>query len=286
MKYYGQSESVCKAIVERFEKGDLPAAIAPIFINRSDNVPSGSWSFMNRFVCAINGTADARGFRQWEAAGRRVKKGSKAFHILGPCLGKKTEKDESGEEKTHAVLYGFKSIPVFAIESTEISDPAKWETAGGVDLAEESRLKALPLREVAESWGLNVTSYSGRDKGYLGYYQAGSTIAIGVKNLSTWAHELVHAADDKLGALTKGPGQKQDNEIVAELGGAVLLQIIGEPVEADLGGAWDYIKSYAGTDAGKAVGLCFKFINRICGAVNLILETASNYQPAAESQAA
>ena len=58
----------------------------------------------------------------------------------------------------------------------------------------------------------------------------------GVQNLSTWAHELIHAADDRLGKLGKC---KVNNEVVAELGGAVLLQCLGKPVEADLGGAWN-----------------------------------------------
>ncbi len=32
----------------------------------------------------MNETEDARGFRQWEKVGRRVKKGAKAFYILAP----------------------------------------------------------------------------------------------------------------------------------------------------------------------------------------------------------
>jgi len=32
----------------------------------------------------MNETADARVFKQWQKAGRRVKKGAKAFYILAP----------------------------------------------------------------------------------------------------------------------------------------------------------------------------------------------------------
>jgi hypothetical protein len=34
----------------------------------------------------LAGTSDARGFGQWDEAGRWVVKGTKAFHILGPIV--------------------------------------------------------------------------------------------------------------------------------------------------------------------------------------------------------
>ena len=45
----------------------------------------------------------------------------------------------------------------------------------------------------------------------------GASIALGVENLSTWAHEFIHAADDRLGHLTEN-GQHWRAEAVAELG--------------------------------------------------------------------
>jgi len=80
-------------------------------------------------------TEDARGFRQWQKIGRRVKKGAKAFYILAPIRKKVPVKirreveriNENGEteivevEETIYVdkLVGFKSIPVFRYEDTE-----------------------------------------------------------------------------------------------------------------------------------------------------------------------
>jgi len=55
---------------------------------------------------------------------------------------------------------------------------------------------------------------------------------------------MVHATDHRNGKLTE-LGRHWRKETVAELGGAVLLQIIGYPHEADLGGCWKYIQSYA-----------------------------------------
>src|SRR5208283_4444753 len=97
---------------------------------------------------------------------------------------------------------------------------------------------SLPLREVADSWRLSVEAYNGAGGGFLGKYRHGTGIALGIENLSTWCHELVHAADDRNGTLR---GKKIGKETVAELGGAVLLRILGYENEADLGGCWEYI---------------------------------------------
>lgn len=279
IKFYGKSQEVCESILETFKSGNLPEALKPVFIHRHDEIPSTKWSWSNRFVQAIRGTTDARGFRQWQEAGRKVKKGAKAFHILGPCLKTgKRENEETGEEEAYQFLVGFRSIPVFRIEDTEVFDPELWESQGGVDLAEENRLKTLPLYGVAQKWGLTVTSYNGRDKGYLGYYASGAAIAVGVENLSTWTHELTHAADDMNGTITKKAGQQPDNEIVAELGGAVLLKIMGYDTEADLGGAWKYIQNYAGGDQEKAVRKAMQLIDRICSCVDRILAEADTIE--------
>lgn len=277
--FYGRSQEVAEQILARFESGDLPKALAPIFVNRTDDIPCRSWSWTNQFITALAGTSDARGFDQWKKAGRSVKKGSRSFCILGPCLAKRKGEDPvTGETKEYSVLYGFKSIPVFRQEDTEIVDEKKWSLAGGVDQQEENRLSALPLRNVAEQWGLSVSSFNGEGARYLGYYRHGQAIALGVENLSTWTHELVHAADDRNRTINRVSGQDPENEIVAEFGGAVLLELLGESVQADLGGAWDYIKGYAKHDKGKALRKCMELINRICSCVDLILRTAGETQ--------
>ena len=91
---------------------------------------------------------------------------------------------------------------------------------------------------MAESWGITVDAYNGREGAALGKYRGGQSIALGVENLATWCHELVHAADDRAGTITKLPGQQLDNEVVAELGGAVLLEVLGLEADSDRGGAW------------------------------------------------
>jgi hypothetical protein len=238
MQYSGKAMDVATQILEAFQSGNLPKALAPIFIRRKDGVPCRSWSWGNQLLCVIYGTADARGIRQWNECGRWVKKGSKAFDILVPLMKPATIIDEdTKQEKRIEVLFGFKTAPVFAVECTD-----------GKAIEQDQEvlqwINTLPLVDVARSWGLNVDAFNGIEGKALGKYFKDEAIGLGVKNLSTWAHELLHAADNRLGNLTE-KGQHWRSETVAELGGAILLECLGFSSESDRGGCFEYISNYA-----------------------------------------
>ena len=116
--------------------------------------------------------------------------------------------------------------------------------------------------------------FNGEKAGFLGVYRRRCGIALGVRNLSTWCHELVHSADDRNGNLTE-PGQHWRSETVAELGGAVLLELLGFNQEADLGGCFGYIQTYAQKEKIGVTEACMKTLERTCKAVALILDTAN-----------
>jgi hypothetical protein len=268
-KFYGQSEAAAKRILDAFQNpNELPAKLAPLFIRKNDDsVPCHRWSWSNQLITALAGHSDARGFRQWQDVGRYVKKGEKSFPILVP-LKKKIERDNDAGGKDELYLtYGFKTAAVFGLSQTDgepLADPNPELTTW---------IASLPLVEVARQWGISVATYNGDASGAAGKYSPAGFIALGVRNLATWCHELVHAADDrKTGGLK--PGQQIDQEIVAEFGGALLLTILGQTVEADLGGCWDYIRQYAESAKVEPVAACMKFLNRTCDAVALILDTA------------
>jgi len=86
-------------------------------------------------------------------------------------------------------------------------------------------------------------------------------IVLGVENLSTWCHELIHVTDKRLGRLIE---KKNHREVVAKLGGAVLLQLLGRYHDADLGGAYDYIQTYAMHEKMDPVQACILTLNRTC----------------------
>jgi hypothetical protein len=265
MNFYGQAEGVAQAILRAFEDANnLPKPLAQIFIHRRDASHFSKWSWGNQLLVILRGFTDARGFQQWHDVGRWVKKGEKAFYILGPVKKTITDK-ETGEEKS--IVVGFKGIPVFGYEQTDgeplpIGDPEI-----------ETWLDSLPLVDVAKKWGLSVDVFNGETAGFLGVYRRRCGIALGVKNLSTWMHELVHAADDRNGSF-KELGQHWRSETVAELGGAVLLELLGFSHDADLGGCWAYVKGYAEKEKISVVDACMKMLDRTCKAVALILDTA------------
>jgi len=283
MKLIGKAEDVAAKIIEAFQTGNLPKAIAPIFIYRKDGVPCRSWSWSNQLLCVLHGTSDARGYRQWNETGRHVKKGYMAFEILVPLMRTLEATDpDTGERKRIEILSGFRTAPVFAIESTEGQELSK------VDEEIVHWLNALPLVEVAKSWGLEIDAIDPKKSQHsvaLGRYYKGSAIALSVSNLSTWAHELIHAADDRLGNLNER-GQHWRSETVAELGGAILLEALGYEVDSDRGGAWHYVKSYADADGVEPIQACMQVLKRTCDAVNLLLTEAGKLALLSEPHAA
>ncbi len=274
-RFYGKAESAAKEILDAFQNpGQLPQALAPIFIRREDNIPCRSWSWSNQLLVAIHGHADARGYRQWQQVGRHVKKGERGFPILVP-LSKKIEAEnpDTGKTEERYVTYGFKHAIVFGMNQTD------GEPLPPADPDVVRWIEALPLLDVAKAWGLSVEAYNGRQGAALGKYYHGRGIALGVKNLSTWSHEMVHAADDRLGRLTER-GQHWRSETVAELGGAVLQTVLGFDQEADVGGCWEYVSAYAKDASIEPLVACQRVLKRTCDAVALVLDTAEQLQTA------
>jgi len=281
--YYGRAEEAAKRIMDLFQSGDVPAALAPIFIRRHENTPCRAWSWSNQLLVALYGHDDARGFRQWEEVGRHVKKGERGFPILIPCHVKRQEENqETGQKEERMVLVGFKHCIVFGYGQTE------GEELPGNEWARQF-IDALPLIDVVKRWGLTVQTYNGSTRAPLGKYRFSTgnrAIALGVENLATWAHELMHAADDRLGNLTEH-GQHWRSETVAELGGAILLTCLGLEKDAAAGGCGEYVQAYA-RDAGlEPATACQRVLKRACAAVALVLsEYDALQQPAAVGVAA
>ena len=269
MRYRRKAEAVAQEIIEAFREGRVPAALADVFLRRGER-PAARWSWSNQMIAVLHGHPDARGFRQWQKVGRQVSKGERAFHILGPCTRRATEADVDLERAVEAgdpILFGFTSIPVFGYVQTE------GEPLPG---AEEDRvlLDRLPFVEVARAWNIELVTYSGAGAPARGLYSSSGRISLGVANFSTWAHELVHAADQRLGSRNAAdPGDKPLAEAVAELGSAVLLECVGETVASDRGGALRYIEAYALSSRQTVVSLCTAVLDRTCNCVASILAT-------------
>lgn len=274
MKLYGKANETANTILTAFQSPEtLPAAIAPIFIHRNDDTPCRKWSWNNQLLTALARTGDARGFKQWQSVGRNVKKGAKAFRIFAPC----TKKVKDGSEEK-VICFGFRAVSVFGIESTEGEEIP----SGNPEL--DTWIEDLPLREVAKSWDISVNTFDGEGAGVLGSFARNlatgdKAIALGVQNAQVFLHELMHAADYRLGNAVE-KGQHWRKETVAEFGSAILAECLGLEC-SNLGGAYSYIESYAKAADKTPQAACMECLDRICKAVSLVLSTAEGIEAAA-----
>ena len=229
MKLSEKAQLALDKVVAQFQSGDLSPIVNMARIRLPEDAPAHKWTFSNRVLAyAQSGSVDCRGYRQWQAAGRQVQKGSCAAFILGPILIKK-DADES-EEKA---LIGFRSIPVFAYHDTQ---------AENGDALEYTPTELPPLMQVAQQLGVDV-AYAPTKDGSLGNCKTdGSRITLGSEDPAVFFHELGHAAHKRvMGRELKG-GQDPHQETTADLTAAVLMHLYG--LGDRTGNCWRYVQQY------------------------------------------
>ena len=253
-----KARTCLQGIVDLFKSGNVPKALAVVTIPPQAGIPSARWSWSNRLLQFLADTSDARGYRQWQEADRHVKKGSKAFSILGPKVVKRTETDSAGIETEKTAVIGFFTIPVFRAEDTD-GEPLPYEPA-----------TPPPLVDVAEEFGLSV-SYQTFASKYYGYYQGGSKrIVLATHSAQVFFHELAHAAHERVQGNLKC-GQVPSQEIIAELTAATLAQMYCP--EANLGFSYEYVKGYAEKSKKSIERACLAVINTVGKVLEEILTT-------------
>ena len=254
-----EKAKVClQRIVDLFKEGNIPKALAVATIPPQSNIPSAKWSISNRVLQFLADTSDARGFRQWQQAGRKVKKGAKAFHILGPSTRTIKETDDNDRENEKVVVTGFHAIAVFRAEDTD-GEPLPYEPAN-----------PPPLANVAGEFGLSV-SYQTFASRYYGYYQGGSKrIVLATHSAQVFFHELAHAAHERVEGDLKG-GQVPSQEIIAELTAATLANLYCP--ETNLGFSYEYVKAYAKKSKKSIERACLAVINTVGKVLEEILNT-------------
>jgi len=216
----------------------------------------------------LAGTGDARGFQQWKQANRNVKKGAHSLHIFAPRFVKKKE----GEDKDQ-ILTGWLTVPVFRVEDTE-----------GESLDYENiELPELPLKDVAESWGIEVKAIPGSYTTYGYYSPKRKEICLASEDESIFFHELSHAAHERvIGKLN--PGQDPLQEIVAELSAQALCFIVGK-TSKHMGNSYCYIETYAKRLDISPYTACVKVLGEVEQVLSLILNPSLEAHPPVPSEA-
>jgi len=232
MKLSDKAQAALDKVVEQFQKGDLSPIVKIARIQRQgDPIPSERWSLCNRILAYVQtGSLDCRGYRQWQKAGRHVRKGERAAYILAPCL-IPVEDVKTGE--VVPVLKGFRPIAVFADDQTEGED---------LPAMDYSPRELPPLADVAQRLGIDVT-YQPLPSDRLGRCKVnGSRIDLGSHDPQIFFHELAHAAHARVEGRLRG-GQDPRQETVAEFTAAVLMHLYG--LDDRTGNCWRYIQDYA-----------------------------------------
>ncbi len=222
-----------ETMLKIFQEDTLEKVARAVF--RGGDIPADKWSFLNRVLMFLNETEDARGFRQWQQVSRHVKKGSKAFYIIGPMTRKSKEEKslESGEtvKEEKQILAGFKAIPVFRFEDTEGAPLIKEDFKINISYEFNSIIKELGLK-------IDAVRFSGM--AYGSYNLETKAIKLASPDIEVFLHELSHAVDDRLNGLK--PGQRKDQEVTAEFSGAVIGYLMGYKVP--LGNVKEYIERF------------------------------------------
>ena len=256
-------------LLERFRNGDIPQAVAMSVFPPSD-IPATNWSLLNRTIMVINGTHDARGFNQWQKAGRKVKKGAKGFYILAPKMKKVELEAETDEEREKYVLAGFTPIAVFRAEDTE-GAPLEYE---------QIELPDLPLMDLAHQWGLEIKGIPGNSI-VLGYFRENSEIALASPEETVFFHELAHAAHSRLkGSISTE--KKWKKEVVAELSASVLCQLYGKS-DRYVGNNYQYIENYAHDAKMSAYMACVNVLKETEQVLDLIVNWNTEHSAYSEN---
>lgn len=248
MKLSDKAQASLNKVIEKFQNGDLSPITHCARIHLSSDAPASKWSFGNRVLAfAQTGEIDCRGFRQWQEAGRQVKKGSHAAFILTPVTIKKSQ-EQDGQTKEWYQCIGFSSIAVFASAMTE----------GETPLPDYTPTELPPLADVARRLGVNI-EYKPLPSDRLGDCTIdGKNIRLATQDTAVFFHELAHAAHDRI-EKTKG-GQDPYQETIAEFTAAVLMELYG--IRDHTGNAWRYIQNYA-KDPLQAISKALSTIEKV-----------------------
>jgi hypothetical protein len=233
-------------LLKMFDEDNLDKVTRAVF--KGNEIPADNWSFLNRLIMYLNGTDDARGFRQWQQVNRYVKKGSTAFYILAPLITKFKDKDTDEE---HSTIQGFKAVPVFRIEDTD-----------GEPVVTKPYDLNIPCEfdGIIKDLGLNVKAVSFGSRGSYGWYApARKDIRLASPDIAVFLHELSHAVDDRFNKLKLG--QHKDQEVTAEFSAAVVAHLLGYKIAYD--NVREYIEHYSTKELMQCLGRIEKIVTFI-----------------------
>lgn len=257
-----KEESV-RNLIQMFREQSFPEQIALTIIRRREDdplikMPCQKYSLGNRLIMAFIGKTELCGtYRQWQEVGRQVRKGARAFGIFAPLTKTIIDKDAAGKETEKTILYGFKSIPVFPVESTDGEPLEKYDYTPEI---------LPPFYDVCEKLGITVYWKPASRPAYGWYSPSTDSITMQSSDWAVFYHEASHSIRERI-ADTKDIATE---EIIAELTSAVLMAMNG--INSYQKQAYEYIRDYCEDKSpDKVLQVIFKSLNAVEEVVNIVL---------------
>jgi hypothetical protein len=249
-------------LLEKFKEPEGLTYVAKSMFKRGIQVPSDKWSYRNKLIMFCHRTDDARGFNAWSKAGRKVKAGG-GFYILAPKIINVWEDvvqaDGTNKKEKVQKCVGFRPLPVWAVEATD---------GKPVDYQFDKPMPKFLGQALAEKYGIKI-SQTTANLSYDGVYIQGKEIKMATDDQQTFFHELVHLVDDKLDKSKKFQDEtKNEKELIAEFGSAVLMQIFG--LQYSEKSVYDYIRHYTKT-GDDIIESVFPLLERASKIINTIM---------------
>ena len=256
-------DEAVKSLMQIFQKQSFPEQIALTIIRRREDdplikMPCQKYSLGNQLIMFFIGKTELCGtYKQWQAVGRQVRKGSHAFGIYAPLTKTVKETDATGKEKGKTIIYGFRPIPVFSVESTDGEALEKYDYTP----------KTLPpFYDICEKLGIVVYWKPAGRPAYGWYSPASDSITMQSEDWAVFYHEACHSIRNRI-TDTKDIATE---EIVAELTSAVLMAMNG--INSYQKQAYEYIRDYCEDKSpDKVLQVIFKSLNAVEEIVNIIL---------------
>ena len=248
-------------VVARFQSGDLSPLFSVATLKRDPPLPFDGWSYRNRVLAyAQSDQTDLRGYRQWQAVGRQVRKGSTAAFIWAPRhvpVKRNAEIDTDG--KVAYQVAGFSPISVFSAKDTDGDEPLPQPFL--------PTLEPPPLMDLATTLGLDV-KYMPNIPGALGNTD-GKRIHLGTADPHVFFHELAHCLHRRVDPDDFVASDKPRKEAVADFTAAVLMEVYG--LRDQSGQTWNYI-SWFHKDPLKAIYAALGIVENILGLLDELVE--------------
>lgn len=248
-------EMVTDRIIAQLESGIIPwkkpwTGVSPLNGGAFNRITKKSYSILNQMLLGEGG--EYATFKQWSALGGKIRKGEKQKIVVFWKVIHKTIQDKDGNDKEVGIPF-LQYYGVFHISQVDGVEPLNKEELKDVDPIPEAD-------EIIDSYvkreGINYQEIASNEA----YYSPlDDRVVVPMKNqfqnanefYSTAFHELTHSTGHKtrldrihIGVAAFGSEEYSKEELVAELGAAGMLNLLGIEIPETFKNSTAYIQSW------------------------------------------